>query len=273
MPSFGPSHGSRWHERLHQIIFEADTRGGRLFDVALLIAILTSVVAVSLESVETIERDHFRTLRAIDVAITVLFTIEYTLRLAAVDRPLRYATSFYGVVDLVAIVPGFVSFLFPGAQSLLVVRAIRLLRVFRVFKLGQYLSEAWVLAAALKASKNKITVFLGAVIVVTVIMGALMYLIEGKDAGFTSIPRGVYWAVVTMTTVGYGDIAPQTALGQALAAILMVSGYGVIAVPTGIVTMELVNATRQVTSQACKSCVREGHDIDAAYCKFCGEKL
>jgi voltage-gated potassium channel len=273
MPSFGPSHGSRWRERLHEIIFEADTRGGKLFDVALLIAILTSVTAVSLETVETFEREHARTLRVIDVVVTILFTIEYILRLVSVDRPLRYATSFYGVIDLVAIVPGFVSFLFPGAQSLLVIRAIRLLRVFRVLKLGEYLSEARVLSAALRASKNKITVFLGAVAIITVIMGALMHLIEGDDAGFTSIPRGVYWAIVTMTTVGYGDIAPQTPLGQALAALLMVSGYGIIAVPTGIVTMELVNANRQVTTQSCKSCIREGHDIDAVYCKYCGEKL
>jgi voltage-gated potassium channel len=273
MPAFGPSHTSDWRERLHQIIFEADTPAGKVFDVALLIAISTSVVAVSLESVAAFQREHAQTLRVFDVVVTVLFTVEYILRLVAVDRPLRYATSFYGVIDLVAIVPGFVSFLFPGAQSLLVIRAVRLLRVFRVLKLGHYLSEAQVLSAALRASKNKITVFLGAVAIITVIMGALMYLIEGEDAGFTSIPRGVYWAIVTMTTVGYGDIAPQTALGQILAAILMVSGYGIIAVPTGIVTMELVNANRQVTTQACKSCTREGHEIDAVYCKYCGEKL
>jgi voltage-gated potassium channel len=273
MPSFGPSHASRWRERLHQIIFEADTRGGKLFDVALLMAILASVVAVSLETVDTFEREYAHTLRVIDVVITILFTVEYILRLISVDRPLRYATSFFGLIDLVAIVPGFVSFLFPGAQSLLVIRAIRLLRVFRVLKLGQYLSEAQVIGAALRASKNKITVFLGAVAVITVIMGALMHLIEGDDAGFTSIPRGVYWAIVTMTTVGYGDIAPQTALGQTMAAILMVSGYGIIAVPTGIVTMELVNATRQVSTQACTSCVRGGHDADAVFCKYCGEKL
>ncbi|MCG8423290.1 MAG: ion transporter [Proteobacteria bacterium] len=273
MSSSGPARRARWRLRLHQIIFEADTPGGKVFDVVLLLTIVISLIAVMLESVEAIDRRYHSTLRSLDLVITALFTVEYVLRLICVVRPLRYATSFFGVVDLLAILPGYASLFFAGTQSLLVIRGLRLLRVFRVFKLSHYLGEARVLVTALRASKNKITVFLASVVIVTVNMGALMYLIEGDEAGFTSIPRGVYWAVVTMTTVGYGDIAPQSPLGQAISAVLMVSGYGIIAVPTGIVTVELANARQAITTRVCQDCAQEGHDSDATYCKFCGAKL
>jgi voltage-gated potassium channel len=195
------------------------------------------------------------------------------LRLVAVERPWRYARSFFGVVDLLAILPTYASLLAPEAQSLMVIRAIRLLRVFRILKLAQFLNEADVLLTALRASRRKITVFLGGIATVVIIVGALMYLIEGEAHGFSSIPVSMYWAVVTLTTVGYGDIAPRTALGQLLASLLMILGYGVIAVPTGIVSVELANASRGVSRQACPACGAEGHDLDAVHCKHCGAQL
>lgn len=260
-------------ERVHEVIFEADTAGGKLFDAALLITIAASLLTVMLESVESIDAEYHALLRNADIVITVLFTIEYLLRLWCVDRPWRYALSFYGIIDIMAIAPGFLSLAIEGSQSLLVIRSVRLLRVFRVFKMSHYLSEARVLVTALKASKNKISVFLLAVIIVTMVMGALMYLIEGEESGFTSIPRGVYWAVVTMTTVGYGDIAPQTPLGQGISALLMVAGYGIIAVPTGIVSAEIAFHNKPITTRSCQSCAQEGHDVDAKFCKYCGEEL
>jgi voltage-gated potassium channel len=262
-----------WRARLHAVIFEADTRAGRAFDIALLLAVLVSVLAVMLESVAEIRGRHGPALRAIEWTLTVAFTIEYAMRLLAVDRPLRYAVSFFGIVDLLAIVPTYVAVVVPETQSFMVVRAIRLLRVFRVFKLAQFLSEAHVLVAALRASRRKITVFVGGLVTVVVIVGALMYVIEGEAHGFTSIPTSMYWAVVTMTTVGYGDIAPRTPLGQFLASLLMILGYGVIAVPTGIVSVELAQASRSASRQACPACSLEGHDVDAAHCKYCGASL
>lgn len=265
--------GPRWRRRLHEVIFESDTAAGRAFDVALLIAIVASVAAVMLESVAELRRDHGPALRAVEWTITVAFTIEYGLRLLAVERPWRYATTFYGVVDLLSIVPTYLALLVPETQALMVIRAIRLLRVFRILKAVQFLSEAHVLMTALRASRRKITVFLGAIVTVVIIVGALMYVIEGEEHGFTSIPTSMYWAVVTMTTVGYGDIAPRTALGQFVAALLMILGYGIIAVPTGIVSVELAHATRSVSRQACPACGAEGHDADAAHCKYCGAPL
>jgi voltage-gated potassium channel len=262
-----------WRARLHEVIFESDTRAGRTFDVALLLAVLVSVLAVMLESVADIRARHGDLLRAIEWTLTVAFTIEYVLRLLAVDRPARYAVSFFGVVDLLAIAPTYLSLVVPETQSFMVVRAIRLLRVFRIFKLGQFLGEAHVLVTALRASRRKITVFVGGVVMVVVIVGALMYVIEGEAHGFTSIPTSMYWAVVTMTTVGYGDISPRTPLGQFLASLLMILGYGVIAVPTGIVSVELAQASRPVSRQACPACGVEGHDVDAAHCKYCGASL
>ncbi|MCB0262228.1 MAG: ion transporter [Calditrichia bacterium] len=264
-----------WKIRLHEVIFEADTPAGKWFDLALILAILLSVVVVLLDSVKSVRVEHGELLRNAEWFFTILFTIEYVLRLICVGRPLAYAKSFYGIIDLLAIIPTYLSVIFPGTHFLLVIRLLRILRVFRVLKLVQYMSAATELGAALKASRRKIAVFLYAVMIVVVIVGSLMYLIEGEAAGFTSIPRSIYWAVVTLTTVGYGDIAPQTPLGQFLAVIVMILGYGIIAVPTGIVTSELAHLPRQheISTQSCPVCSAEGHDADADFCKFCGGKL
>jgi voltage-gated potassium channel len=263
-----------WRDSLERIIFGVDTRAGRLFDVVLMAVILSSTFVVSLESVPSLRESWGGELRAAEWAFTVLFTVEYALRLATVRRPVRYATSLYGIVDLLAVVPTYASFFFAGAQSLTVVRALRLLRVFRVLKLGHYLAEARVLAVALRRSRPKITVFLFAVVTVVLVVGSLMYLIEGSESGFTSIPVSMYWAVVTMTTVGYVDIAPKTVLGRLLASVLMILGYGVIAVPTGIVSVELADAARRARHQRqCPGCAAGEHDQDARYCKYCGEAL
>jgi len=263
-----------WRFKIHEIIFEADTPAGKLFDVALFVAIVLSVVAVLLESVGEIRDAYGPLLRRAEWFFTILFSVEYVLRLISVGRPMRYARSFFGVVDLLAIVPTYLSLIFVGTQSLIVIRALRLLRVFRVLKLTQFLAEAKTLNVAMRASVRKIIVFLGTVLTLVLIVGALMYLIEGEESGFTSIPQSIYWAIVTMTTVGYGDIAPQTVLGKLLASAVMIMGYGIIAVPTGIVTVEMASARRRETStQACRECSAEGHDSDARHCKYCGEKL
>jgi voltage-gated potassium channel len=263
-----------WRAHLHEVIFEADTPAGKAFDVALLIAILVSVTAVCLESMEPVRARFGTALRAAEWILTGLFTIEYVLRLMAVRRPLRYARSFFGVVDLLAVVPTYLSVVVVGAQSLLVIRALRLLRVFRVLKLSHLLSEARELNAALRASRAKIIVFLAVVLIIVTILGAAMYVVEGESSGFDSIPRSIYWAVVTLTTVGFGDITPRTPLGQALSVVVMVLGYAIIAVPTGIVTSEITRAHgRRVTTRACPGCGADGHDTDAQYCKLCGAKL
>jgi len=264
-----------WRARLHEVIFEADTPEGKAFDVVLLWLIVGSIAAVMLESVTSVKAKYGTPLRAAEWLFTALFTVEYVLRLVAVRRPLHYARSFFGVVDLLAVLPSYVGLVVPGAHPLLVIRGLRLLRIFRVLKLGRYLGEANVLLTALRSSRAKITVFLGTVLTVVVILGTLMYLIEGEQNGFTSIPRAVYWAVVTMTTVGYGDIAPKTVPGQALAAIVMILGYSIIAVPTGIVSAEIAQAMgpKRVSTQACPECGAEGHDADARHCKHCGARL
>lgn len=261
--------------RLHEVVFEADTIAGKAFDLSVLVCIVASVGAVVLESVASVRQQHGAELRALEWFFTVLFTGEYLLRLFAVQRPLRYALSFFGLVDLLSILPSYLSLFLEGGQTLLVVRALRLLRVFRILKLGNFLGEAQVLSIALRASRAKITVFLGTVLVLTLLMGSLMYLVEGPTHGFTSIPRGVYWAIVTLTTVGYGDLSPKTDLGQALAACVMIMGYGILAVPTGIVSVELAAATRaqRWTTQSCPRCSRDGHDHDATHCKYCGASL
>jgi voltage-gated potassium channel len=269
-----PRVDAQWRETLHEIIFEADTPAGKTFDVALLVAIALSVLAVSLETVASVEARIGPALRAAEWVFTGLFSIEYVLRLLAVRRPLAYARSFFGVVDLLAILPTYLSLLIPGTQSLLVIRGLRLLRVVRVFKLARFLGEAKVLISALRGSGRKILLFVGTVVLIVSIVGALMYLIEGPEHGFTSIPRSMYWGVVTVTTVGYGDIAPQTVPGQILAAALMIIGYGIIAVPTGIFSAALIAASRSsVSTRACPSCGGEGHDDDATHCKFCGVAL
>jgi voltage-gated potassium channel len=266
---------ARLRARLHEIIFESDTPAGRAFDLLLLVAIVASVFVVMLESVASIRARAGPTLRALEWFFTILFTIEYALRLFTVQRPLRYAVSLFGLIDLFAVLPTYLSIVFPGAQSFLVIRLLRLLRIFRVLKLGEYLRESHVLAQALRASRRKIQVFLLSTITIVVVVGTLMYVIEGEEHGFTSIPVSIYWAVVTLTTVGYGDLAPVTPLGQSLAALLMLTGYGIIAVPTGIVTAELARAASAgtVSSQACPSCGLGAHEHDAVYCRKCGAKL
>ncbi len=260
---------------LHTVIYESDTPAGRAFDVALLVAILLSVLAVMLESVESIRLEHAGLLRGVEWGFTVLFTLEYLLRLAAVKKPWKYVLSFYGVIDLLAILPTYVAILLPGAQSLMAIRLLRLVRVFRIFKLATYVGETRVLLSALSASRPKIVVFLVFIVTVVCSIGAVMHVVEGPASGFTSIPISMYWAVVTLTTVGYGDITPETALGKFLASLIMVLGYAVLAVPTGIVTSELAFAKgpRRVSTQACPVCSRDGHDGDAKHCKYCGEKL
>jgi voltage-gated potassium channel len=261
-------------ERTYRIIFEHDTPVGRAFDVALIVTIVLSVIVVMLESVASIRLEHGALLRALEWGFTILFSVEYGLRLWCSPRRMRYAHSFFGIVDLVAILPTYLSLILPGGQALLSVRALRLLRVFRVLKLAHHVQESRVLMRALRQSREKITVFVAAVLTIVVTMGSLMYLIEGAAHGFTSIPRSVYWAIVTLTTVGYGDIAPQTNVGQALAAVIMIMGYAIIAVPTGIITVELGNVQRQAAAErTCAACGLTGHDRDAEHCKRCGGGL
>jgi voltage-gated potassium channel len=267
---------TRRRARLHEVIFESDTPAGHYFDLALTWLILLSVATVVLESVRSVRQQYGPLLYALEWAFTILFTIEYCLRLLSVLHPLRYARSFFGVVDLLAIIPTYLSILVPGSQYLLVIRILRLLRVFRLLKLSEYVSEADTLRHALRASRRKISVFISAVVLLVVIIGALMYVVEGEANGFTSIPVSIYWAIVTLTTVGYGDLSPKTSLGKMLASIVMVIGYGIIAVPTGIVSVELAQAVRQkrgVSGQSCPSCGAEGHDPDAVCCKYCGANL
>ncbi len=261
-------------ERVRIIIFEADTTAGKLFDEALLVCILASVAAVMLDSMRDVHDSYGTALYVAEWGFTVVFSVEYILRLWCVDRPLRYARSFYGVVDLLAVVPTYLSIVLVGTHYLLVIRLLRVLRIFRVLKVVKYVSEAGYLMEAIRASSRKIIVFLLAVVVLVIIFGSLMYMIEGEENGFTSIPKSVYWAVVTLTTVGYGDISPQTPLGQAVASVVMIMGYGIIAVPTGIVTAEMTMASvKRVTTRACRECAAEGHEPDAVYCKCCGAKF
>lgn len=265
-----------WRSRAHEIIFESDTPAGKAFDVLLILAILSSIVVVMLESVEGLEERHESLLVGLEWGFTVLFTVEYGLRLGCVGRPRRYAMSFFGVVDLLAILPAYLSLIVPGTQALAVIRTLRILRVFRVLKLANYVHESESMWRALVASRRKIEVFVSTVLMLVVIFGSVMHLIEGPENGFTSIPRGVYWAIVTLTTVGYGDLAPQTDLGQAVASFIMILGYGIIAVPTGIVTAQFTRAElegKAVSGQACPACGQGGHASDAGYCKYCGTKL
>jgi len=259
---------------MHEVIYGTETFAGRAFDVGLIVAIALSTIVVMLESVSSIGVAYGGVIHALEWGFTILFTIEYILRIICVGNPRRYIFSFYGLVDLLAILPTYFSILLPGSQYFLVVRALRILRVFRVLKLALYLREGEIILRALRASSRKIAVFIFAVLTIVFVVGSLMYLIEGERNGFTSIPRSVYWAIVTITTVGYGDIAPGTNQGQLLAAMLMITGYAIIAVPTGIVTVEVAGAMKRATqSKVCKTCNKSGHDTDAAYCKWCGERL
>ncbi|WP_303721669.1 ion transporter [Malonomonas rubra] len=272
MPEQRPQLNNPIRQRLHEIIFEADTQAGKRFDLLLIVSIVFSVVVVMLDSVAELQVPYGKIFYRLEWFFTLLFTVEYLLRLSCIGRPLKYAGSFYGVVDLLSIAPTYLSLLLPGGKYLLVIRILRLLRVFRVLKLVQYVGEANYLKRALHASRRKIQVFLLFVVLLMVLFGSVMYLVEGPEHGFTSIPRSIYWAIVTMTTVGYGDISPQTDLGQALASLVMILGYGIIAIPTGIVTAELT-VFQQLTTQSCPQCSAEGHAPDANHCKYCGAKL
>lgn len=261
-------------ERIGHVIFETDTPAARAFDVVLLVAIVLSVLLVILESVAEIRASVGGTLRVLEWVFTGLFTVEYALRIYSAERRRRYLTSFYGVIDLLAILPTYLSLAFLGTQYFAILRALRLLRVFRVLKLSRHLGEAGVLAQALRASRQKITVFVTSVLTVVLVIGALMYVIEGPENGFNNIPIAIYWSIVTLTTVGYGDVSPGTPVGKALASLVMIMGYGIIAVPTGIVTTELSRASgaaREV--RPCPSCGTRRHEVDARFCRRCGTEL
>ncbi len=268
-------------DKVHEIIFEADTPTGKFFDITLLVLIGLSVVVVMLESSDDWNEDYHNIFVILEWVFTVVFTIEYVLRLWVTIKPWKYALSFYGIIDLFAIIPTYLSLLVAGSQYFLIIRILRMMRIFRIFKMGQYLSEGDQLRRALIASRNKILVFLFAVTILVIIIGSVMYLIEGgSNDGFSSIPRAVYWAIVTLTTVGYGDITPQTNIGQFLSAIVMIIGYAIIAVPTGIVTNEIIGMTpdgkprpHRTNTQVCRYCSKEGHADDAVYCKYCGGRL
>jgi voltage-gated potassium channel len=260
--------------RLHEIIFEADTPAGRAFDISLIVAIIASVIVIMLDSVAGISAHRTQLFVTLEWIFTIFFTIEYILRLYCVRNQWRYARSFFGVIDLFSILPTYLSLILPGTQYFIVIRILRVLRVFRVLKLARHVGAAQQLARAMVAARSKITVFLLFVLTLVVILGSLMYLIEGAEAGFTSIPKAVYWSIVTLTTVGYGDISPQTSIGQALAALVMILGYTIIAVPTGIVSAELVQAARaSVSSQSCEYCLHEDHTDNAKFCNSCGKPL
>lgn len=267
----------KWQQKLHKIIYEAETPAGKFFDVSLIVVILSSILIVMLESVKEIDLRFHGFLLACEWVITIFFTLEYIARLISIKKPWRYVFSFYGIIDLLSTIPLYVSYFLAGSQVLLALRAFRLLRVFRILKLVRFLGEASQLSDALKASRAKIAVFIYTVLVLSVIMGTTMYLIEGDKSGFTSIPRSIYWTIVTLTTVGYGDIAPQTALGQAMATFIMILGYGIIAVPTGIVTVEFSKQQKQSikssSTRCCPACATEGHLDNAEYCYKCGHEL
>lgn len=266
---------SPWRESLNEVIFGSETPMGRAFDIGLSISIVLSVIVIMLDSVEAIQSRYGQAIYIIEWLFTLLFTLEYGLRLISVRRPWLYFTSFFGLVDLVSILPSYLILLFPGAQSMLAIRILRLLRVFRILKLSAYMVEAQIMMTALSKSSRKIMVFLYSVFMIVVVLGSLVYVAESRAAGFTSIPRSVYWAIVTLTTVGYGDISPQTPLGQLLASTIMIMGYGIIAVPTGIYSAELIRTYTEgkVRNDACPDCGRTGHDFDADYCKYCGHAL
>ncbi len=275
---------AKWKKKLHEIIYEADTPMGKWFDLTLFFVIILSVVLVMLESVKEFDAKYHDVLLILEWIITIFFTIEYVARIVSIRKPQRYIFSFYGIIDLLSTIPLYLSYLIAGSQVFLALRAFRLLRIFRILKLVKFIGEASQLKAALKASRTKIAVFIYVVLILSVIMGTVMYLIEDDAAGFTSIPRSIYWTIVTLTTVGYGDIAPQTTVGQFIATVIMILGYGIIAVPTGIVTVEFNKQSGKrksvanqpvvdLNTQACPSCATEGHRDGAKFCYSCGSDL
>lgn len=261
--------------RLHEIIYEADTKEGKLFDIILLIAIIASIILVMLESIKSFDEKYHDFLNIAEWVITILFSIEYILRIISIRKPLKYIFSFYGIIDLLSTLPKYLSFVMVGSHNLAALRALRLLRVFRILKLARYVGASNRLIVALKASKAKIAVFLFFVVIVCIILGTIMYMVEGEENGFTSIPRSVYWAIVTLTTVGFGDIAPNTALGQLIASVIMILGYSIIAIPTGIVSAEInkIANNEDTNTQACPSCLKDDHKEKAIYCYNCGAML
>ena len=279
-----PAKGS-WKEPIYNIIFEADTPAGKYFDMFLILAIVASVLVVMLDSVQSLSTTYHRTFYYMEWGFTILFTIEYLLRIACVQNKRKYTRSFFGIIDLIAVLPTYLIILLPGGQYLLVIRSLRLLRIFRILKLVHYLTEADMLIEAFRESQRKIVIFLFAVLNLVVILGSLMYVVEHDNPAFTSIPESVYWAIITITTVGYGDIVPVTPLGQAIASVIMITGYSIIAVPTGIVTHSIIRVSnrevgtqvfkqeKNTISRKCPDCQSDTHDVDADYCKYCGTKL
>ena len=282
MSEIKPNKG--WRNKVHEVIYEADTPMGKWFDILLFILIIISVLLVMLESVKWIDATYHDTLFVLEWVITIFFTIEYIARIITIKKPWKYIFSFYGIIDFLSTIPLYLSYILAGSQALLAIRAFRLIRIFRILKLVQFLGEASQLKKALNNSKAKITVFLFAVLILSVMLGTVMYMIEGEEAGFTSIPTSIYWTIVTLTTVGYGDIAPITPQGQLIATIIMLLGYGIIAVPTGIVTAEMGKTSKDIknidgehfvhiNTQACTTCAKEGHRDDAKHCYNCGSEL
>lgn len=279
---------TNWKSKLHEIIYEADTPMGKWFDLTLILLILISVILIMLESVKEIDAEYHGLLLTLEWIVTVFFTIEYIARIITIKKPFKYIFSFYGIIDFISTIPLYLSYIFAGSQVLLAFRVFRMLRIFRILKLVKFIGESSQLLQAMKASRTKIAVFIYVVLILSVIMGTVMYLIEGDEAGFTSIPRSIYWTIVTLTTVGYGDIAPETNLGQFIATIIMVMGYGIIAVPTGIVTVEFSKQSKgdskeeatihdnfniHLNTQSCQHCSKEGHRDDATHCYNCGNPL
>jgi len=266
---------SHWRVKLHEVIYGTHTPAGKLFDIILLIAILTSILLVMLESVKSFDARYHKFLNISEWVITILFSLEYIARIISVKKPSKYIFSFYGIIDLLSTIPKYISLIFAGSHALVALRALRLLRMFRILKLARYLGASNSLVNALKASKAKIAVFLFTVLILAIILGTIMYMVEGDESGFTSIPTSVYWTIVTLTTVGYGDIAPQTPIGQLIATFIMIIGYGIIAVPTGIVSAEIATSKKQEFDEgrSCESCGADIMRDDADYCRKCGHKL
>lgn len=267
---------NEWRAKLHQIIYEADSPVGKIFDLVIIVAILFSILLVMLESVKELDAKYHTFFNISEWVITILFTIEYILRVVSVKKPKAYIFSFYGIIDLLSTIPKYLSLIVGGAHALVALRGLRLLRIFRILKLVRFVGATNNLGKALQASRYKIFVFISAVMIICVIIGTLMYLIEGDESGFTSIPISIYWSIVTLTTVGYGDIAPQTALGQLLASLVMILGYGIIAIPTGIVSAEMTKDKIQaidLNTNACENCSAGNHKDGAKYCFKCGEEL
>jgi voltage-gated potassium channel len=273
--SFGKPDEDGFRRRLYTVIFEADTVAGKRFDVLLVVAILVSIAVVMADSVPALVAKYGAQFTVLEWGFTLLFTAEYIARLCCVRHPWRYARSFFGVIDLLSILPTYFALLMPEASAFLDIRILRLLRIFRIFKLTLYINEYVRLGQALRASGRKILIFLSVVLMAVLILGTVMYVVEGPKNGFTSIPMAMYWATVTMTTVGYGDIVPQTVLGRMIASFMMLLGWGILAVPTGIVTAEMTSQrmNRKVTTRTCDHCLSEGHEPEARFCKDCGERL